>query len=88
MLKDIWPSSHEIQEVITASVSSDMFQSSYASVFKGDERWNSIESPVGEMFDWQDDSTYIQNPPYFPRHDARSARTGGHTRRPLPCPAG
>ncbi len=65
MLKDIWPSSHEIQDVITANVNSDMFRSSYASVFKGDERWNSIESPVGEMFDWQDDSTYIQNPPYF-----------------------
>ncbi len=65
MLKDIWPSSHEIQDVIAANVNSGMFQSSYASVFKGDERWNSIASPVGEMFDWQDDSTYIQNPPYF-----------------------
>ena len=65
MLKDIWPSSHEIQEVIAANVNSDMFQSSYASVFKGDARWNSIESPQGEIFDWQDDSTYIQNPPYF-----------------------
>jgi aconitate hydratase len=42
-----------------------MFRSSYASVFQGDERWNSIESPQGEMFDWQDKSTYIQNPPYF-----------------------
>jgi aconitate hydratase len=42
-----------------------MFRSSYSSVFKGDERWNSIDSPEGEKFDWQDDSTYIQNPPYF-----------------------
>jgi len=65
MLRDIWPSSHEIQDVIASSVNSDMFRSSYASVFKGDERWNSIDSPEGEMFDWQDDSTYIQNPPYF-----------------------
>ncbi|HMB59185.1 MAG TPA: aconitate hydratase AcnA, partial [Xanthomonadales bacterium] len=65
MLKDIWPSSHEIQEVIAANVNSNMFQSSYSSVFKGDERWNSIEFPQGEIFDWQDDSTYIQNPPYF-----------------------
>ncbi len=64
-LKDIWPSSHEIQNVITASVTSDMFLKSYSSVFKGDERWNSIDSPEGEIFDWQDDSTYIQNPPYF-----------------------
>ncbi len=65
MLKDIWPSSHEIQNAIASSVTSEMFESSYASVFKGDERWNSIESPEGEMFDWQDDSTYIRNPPYF-----------------------
>jgi len=64
-LKDIWPSSHEIQEVIRNSVTSDMFRSSYASVFQGDERWNSIDSPEGEMFAWDDDSTYIQNPPYF-----------------------
>jgi aconitate hydratase len=64
-LKDIWPSSHEIQNAINSSVTSDMFRSGYSSVFKGDERWNSIDSPEGEMFDWQDDSTYIQNPPYF-----------------------
>jgi aconitate hydratase len=42
-----------------------MFRSSYASVFQGDERWTSIDSPEGEMFAWEDDSTYIQNPPYF-----------------------
>jgi len=65
MLKDIWPTSHEIQDVIAASVNSEMFRSSYSGVFKGDERWNSIETPEGEMFDWKDDSTYIQNPPYF-----------------------
>ena len=64
-LKDIWPSSHEIQAAIGSSVTSEMFRNSYASVFKGDERWNSIDSPEGERFDWQDDSTYIQNPPYF-----------------------
>jgi aconitate hydratase len=64
-LKDIWPSSHEIQEAIRNSVNSDMFRGSYASVFQGDERWNSIESPQGGMFSWDDESTYIQNPPYF-----------------------
>jgi aconitate hydratase len=64
-LRDIWPSSHEIHEVVAHSVSSDMFRSSYSSVFEGDERWNSIDSPEGEMFAWQQDSTYIQNPPYF-----------------------
>jgi len=64
-LRDIWPSSHEIQEVVRDCVTSEMFRNSYSSVFKGDERWNSIDSPEGEIFDWQDDSTYIQNPPYF-----------------------
>jgi aconitate hydratase len=64
-LRDIWPSSHEIQEVVLSNVTSEMFRKSYSSVFKGDERWNSIDSPEGEMFEWQDDSTYIQNPPYF-----------------------
>jgi aconitate hydratase len=64
-LKDIWPSSHEIQDAIASNVTSEMFRSSYSSVFQGDENWNSIDSPEGEMFDWQDDSTYIQNPPYF-----------------------
>ena len=64
-LKDIWPSSHEIQECIVSNVSSDMFRKGYASVFAGDERWNAIDSPEGKIFDWQDDSTYIQNPPYF-----------------------
>jgi aconitate hydratase len=64
-LKDIWPSSHEINDAIKNSVTREMFNKSYASVFQGDERWNSIDSPEGERFDWQDDSTYIQNPPYF-----------------------
>jgi len=64
-LKDIWPSSHEIQAAIKSNVTREMFRSSYSSVFQGDERWNSIDSPEGEKFDWQDDSTYIQNPPYF-----------------------
>jgi len=64
-LKDIWPSSHEIADTVSSSVTSEMFRNSYSGVFKGDERWNSIDSPEGEKFDWQDDSTYIQNPPYF-----------------------
>jgi aconitate hydratase len=81
-LRDIWPTSHEVQEAIAGSVTSDMFRSSYSSVFQGDGRWNSIDSPVGEMFDWDDESTYIQNPPYFqgmtldlpPLPEIRSAR--------------
>jgi aconitate hydratase len=64
-LSDIWPTSHEVQEAIGNSVTPEMFRNRYASAFTGDERWNSIDSPQGEMFAWQDDSTYIQNPPYF-----------------------
>jgi len=64
-LRDIWPTSHEVQQVVANNVTSEMFRNSYSSVFKGDDRWNSIDSPQGEIFDWQDDSTYIQNPPYF-----------------------
>ncbi|MEE4173997.1 MAG: aconitate hydratase AcnA [Xanthomonadales bacterium] len=64
-LRDIWPSAHEIQETIAASVSREMFQKSYSSVFEGDERWKNIDAPTGDMFAWEDDSTYIQNPPYF-----------------------
>ncbi len=64
-MKDIWPTQSEIQEAITAAIDSDMFQSSYATVFKGDERWNSLKTPDSELYDWDSKSTYIQNPPYF-----------------------
>ena len=64
-LRDIWPSSHEIQQCIAESVTVDMFTKGYSNVFSGDERWQTVNSPEGEMFDWQDDSTYIRNPPYF-----------------------
>jgi len=64
-LKDIWPSATELQDFIKKNVSSEMFQSSYSNVFEGDERWKSMDTPTGEMFSWQDNSTYVQNPPYF-----------------------
>ena len=64
-MKDIWPDSREIQEFIVKNVSSAMFKKNYKSVFEGDELWNSMDTPTGEMFKWSDDSTYVQNPPYF-----------------------
>jgi aconitate hydratase len=64
-LKDLWPSEREIQETMLSSVKSEMFRESYAKVFNGDERWRSLPSPVGERFAWDDDSTYIRNPPFF-----------------------
>ena len=64
-LRDIWPSSQEIHEVIGANINAEMFTSSYSSVFQGNDDWNAVESPVSDRFQWQDDSTYIQHPPYF-----------------------
>ncbi len=64
-LKDIWPDPIELQHFIEDNVSSEMFKDNYASVFEGDERWKSMDTPTGEMFAWDDDSTYVQNPPYF-----------------------
>jgi len=64
-LADIWPNARELQEFIKKNVSSDMFKQSYRDVFEGDDRWKSMDTPTGEMFAWDDDSTYVQNPPYF-----------------------
>jgi len=64
-LKDIWPSPAEIQEFIAKSVDSAMFRKSYASVFTGDENWNSISLPAGKIYEWNEKSTYVKNPPYF-----------------------
>ncbi len=75
-LKDIWPSQHEIQEVVLNSLDANMFASSYASVFSGDDNWNGLQIPQGESFDWQDDSTYVQNPPYFEGMTATPAPQG------------
>jgi aconitate hydratase len=64
-LKDIWPSPREIQDVIDSSVSSDMFTDGYADVFAGDERWKNLDTPDGDTFEWDEDSTYVRRPPYF-----------------------
>ncbi len=64
-LRDIWPSQKEIQDAILASVDSSMFRKSYASVFAGDENWNALDVPAGEIYSWADASTYVKNPPYF-----------------------
>jgi aconitate hydratase len=64
-LKDIWPTSAEIDAVITSSISSEMFSKDYASVFEGDSRWKSLDTPTGKTFSWDKNSTYVRNPPYF-----------------------
>ncbi len=64
-LKDIWPSQAEIQQAIANSVNREEFTEAYAEVYKGEDRWINLKSPEGQLFDWQDDSSYIKNPPYF-----------------------
>jgi aconitate hydratase len=64
-LKDIWPDQKEIHDAIAANIDSSMFKRSYDSVFEGDANWNSIAAPAGEIYEWDPDSTYVRNPPYF-----------------------
>ena len=65
MLADIWPSSREIHDFIGRNISAEMFNKNYGEVFAGDRHWNAIDSTDSQMFNWQDESTYIKNPPYF-----------------------
>jgi aconitate hydratase len=64
-LKDIWPDAAEVQETIDRAISTSMFDTQYASVFEGDERWRSLPTPTGATFEWDDASTYVRKPPYF-----------------------
>jgi aconitate hydratase len=81
-LRDIWPTERETQETLLRAVTAEMFRDVYADVFKGDERWQSLQVPGGDRFAWETDSTYIRNPPFFehlemtpaPLADIRGAR--------------
>ncbi len=64
-LRDIWPTSAEIQDFIDRTVTSELFKTRYADVFSGDERWRAVEVSGGLTFEWDIGSTYVQNPPYF-----------------------
>ncbi|MCM2293365.1 aconitate hydratase AcnA [Allorhizobium sp. BGMRC 0089] len=64
-LKDIWPSSAEVQDFIQKYVTRELFETKYADVFKGDENWQAVQVPEGQTYAWDDKSTYVQNPPYF-----------------------
>ncbi|MFO0951833.1 MAG: aconitate hydratase AcnA, partial [Isosphaeraceae bacterium] len=64
-LRDIWPTQREVSDAIGRSVRTEMFQNEYGEVFKGDERWNSLDVPLGDLYQWDDSSTYVKNPPYF-----------------------
>ncbi|HZT92176.1 MAG TPA: aconitate hydratase [Gaiellaceae bacterium] len=64
-LRDIWPSAQEVGDVIAASVRAEQFAETYRDVFTGDDAWRSLPVPEGELFAWQDESTYVRRPPYF-----------------------
>ncbi|MGK2876105.1 MAG: aconitate hydratase AcnA [Nocardioides sp.] len=64
-LRDIWPNPSEVENTIREAIDSDMFIRDYADVFAGDERWQNLPTPTGEVFTWDDDSTYVRKAPYF-----------------------
>ncbi|OZM72383.1 aconitate hydratase 1 [Amycolatopsis antarctica] len=72
-LKDIWPSTQEIQETIDSSITQEMFTKDYADVFDGGERWKALPTPEGKTFDWDAESTYVRKPPYFEGMQAEPA---------------
>jgi len=64
-LKDIWPTSQEVAEMVEKTVTREAFLSKYANVFEGDEKWQSVSTTEAKTYDWPAASTYVQNPPYF-----------------------
>jgi len=64
-LRDIWPSSIEIQELVKSSVMPEFFKKEYSHIFEGDLRWKEFKMPTGQLYQWSEESTYIKEPPYF-----------------------
>jgi aconitate hydratase len=64
-LRDIWPTAQEIQQVVNEAIASEMYTDGYVDVFAGDDRWRSLPTPEGDVFEWDPDSTYVRKPPYF-----------------------
>ncbi|AOO85036.1 aconitate hydratase AcnA [Bosea vaviloviae] len=75
-LREIWPTSAEIQEFIEKNVTREVFARKYADVFKGDANWQAVKAPSGQTYAWDDTSTYVQNPPYFQGMQRTFGRTG------------
>ncbi|HEX5724222.1 MAG TPA: aconitate hydratase AcnA, partial [Longimicrobiaceae bacterium] len=64
-LEHVWPTSNEVQSAIQSAIESEMYRRSYGEVYAGDERWNSMDTPPGDRFAWDPESTYVRQPPYF-----------------------
>ncbi len=82
-LKDIWPTTEEVADLVESSVHEEMFKKSYGSAFEGDERWRSLQIPEGDRFAWADDSTYVRRPSFLediPKEPSTPARHRGRAR--------
>jgi aconitate hydratase len=77
-LKDIWPTQREVADAIQKSVAPSMFKKVYADVYAGDEQWQSLAVPEGDLYAWENDSTYVKNPPYFDGMGAQPAAIADH----------
>ena len=75
-LKDIWPTSTEVQQAMASAVRPEQFTEKYSSVFDGDERWQGLAAPRGKRFEWNADSTYVQHPPFFDELEAEPVPPG------------
>src|SRR5680860_248470 len=64
-LKDLWPTQQEIREVVKKSIRSEMYKASYSAVYEGDDHWRSMDVPEGDIYKWEDSSTYVRQPTYF-----------------------
>jgi aconitate hydratase len=64
-LKDLWPSQEEVRDVVASSLSPEMFEQNYGHVFDGDEHWQALSNSTGALFEWDKNSTYVQEPPFF-----------------------
>jgi aconitate hydratase len=64
-LRDVWPTEHEVRSAIDSTVRAEMFRKAYEESLKGDERWKALDAPSGELFQWDDASTYVKRPPFF-----------------------
>jgi aconitate hydratase len=81
-LRDVWPTQAEVQSAIQSTIKAEMFHKAYEESLKGDARWKALEAPAGELFQWDDSSTYVKQPPFFenmprqapPIRDIRNAR--------------
>ena len=73
-LKDIWPSINEINEIVSANITKEMFAQSYSNLFQGDSNWQEIDTKQSEYFDWEESSTYIQPSPFFESLDDNNSK--------------